>query len=1015
MIRFLINRPIGVLVSTLVILLLGILSLRNLPVSLLPNIDVPTVLIKFSYRNRNAESLERDVAKPIREALLSMNNLENIESVALNHVGQIKLTFEYGSRMDLAVLEVNERLDRVLTSLPPTIDRPYVTRINTSDIPIVRIQVVPRRDSQLSEVASLTDHILRRRLEQLSGVSLVDINGLEEESISITLDKNKLAVSRLTENEVIEAIVASNSDFGDFLVKDRDRQYFVKIESRITSIQDIQNLPLKMKDGSLFKLSNFAVVQKQLDPPQGIHLYNGRKSLVITVHKQSSARMHELRENLEKLIEVFRKDYPGVEFFLTQDQTFLLDISIDNLYQDMVYGGILCALLLFLFLGNYASPTLMMISIPASIVVTFLLFYFFDISLNIISLSGLALGIGMVIDNSIVVLDSIHRKRRSGASVDSACVEGVRDVFLPVLTQVLTTVAVYFPLIYLSGIAGVLIRDQAIALTASLAVSLIIALILNPVLYKLFAKSFDSRPEHTKVYEWVHNKYHTLISFAFKKKKWILTVTVLFMICGGVFVFFIPLSGIPKMRSNETFLTIDWNESITLSENSERISDLIERQKASYIKSWESDIGISSFLLQPEINSSSKATVFIVGRNNEVRDSLNHDLSLRLLTNYPLATYEISDAQNAFTQMFPRKEQTMEIKFFETSNSQKLTIEKIKQITSLNERNFSAGPGLVKENAIELHIDEIKLRLHGIQYHDFVSALQNVMNDADLPTQISSDRTRIILKRSEEEFYKALDQWYQNSSGQRFPFSAFITESWTQVPKAITANLNGVYQSVHLNSKDADFRITEDEIKQRALNNNFLVEFSGSFFANRKLLYELTTIFFISVGLLYLILAFQFENLLQPLIAMSAMPIGVAAGLFSLYLTNSELDLMAGIGFIVVLGIIVDDPILKIEMINRIKKRIIDNKASSGPSQNLEMIIHEAGSLCLKPLLLTSLTTTFALMPILFMPGLGSDLQKPMIVVIIGGLTIGILFTVVFIPLTYWYFYREKVSRKVVS
>lgn len=413
----------------------------------------------------------------------------------------------------------------------------------------------------------------------------------------------------------------------------------------------------------------------------------------------------------------------------------------------------------------------------------------------------------------------------------------------------------------------------------------------------------------------------------------------------------------------------------------------------------------------------SKATIYLLGSSADTKDSLNLDINNWLSKNYKLATFKISDAPNAFTQMFPQTKEAIEIKFFGDTDEGKITIEEIVQITSLNREQFVLGLGLINEKTIELVVDKEKLQLYNISYQNFLSEVRNALNDSELsPQNIANSTTQIILKQSGKDFHNAIHQTFQNNQGQRFAFSTFIQARNGQAPRFITADKNGVYQSIHL-QKDLGYAFDsyEQEIKEKALDKNFVAELSGSIFTNRALLNELIVIFFISIALLYLILAFQFESLLQPLIVMMTMPLGFTGGIFLLYITNNQLDIMAAIGFVVVLGIIVDDPILKIEMINRIKRRR-SQKDSLNTKPTLEEIIHEAGTLSLKPLLLTSLTTTFALIPILFTPGLGSELQKPMVLVIIGGLSIGLLFTMVFIPLTYWYCYqREYNSKKLDS
>ena len=499
------------------------------------------------------------------------------------------------------------------------------------------------------------------------------------------------------------------------------------------NIDDIKNIPLKLKSGNVTTISQFATIENEISEPQGYHIYNGNEGLVITVQKQANARMNALLPKIDTAISLFKKDYPQIKFATTQNQAFLLDQGIQNLTQDLWFGGIFCVILLFLFLGNYASPIIMSISIPISLLLTFIFFYFFNISFNIISLSGLALGIGMLIDNSIVVLDSITRKRREGLFMDESCIIGVRDVMSPVISNVLTTVAIYAPLIYMSGLAGALVYDQAIALTISLVVSLVVAFCLNPVLYKYFLKTDPVKlKEDTRFYIAISKKYHQMILHIFKCKKFYFIITLLLMPLGFVLFKFVPVTTLPVITETETLITIDWNSPIDAAENLDRIKTLGSILKDK-VEVWEADAGITQFLLQSDINSIQKAKLYYKCASEKQKLLTDKTIDGWFKDYYPDANWEIKSAPNAFTQLFENKQSYLEARFKPFNNSVDGNLSaKFERILSQMKTKHTKGLSFLEEVNVEMKLDYNKMALYGISQTEFQKELERIFGSANV-------------------------------------------------------------------------------------------------------------------------------------------------------------------------------------------------------------------------------------------------------------------------------------------
>lgn len=1020
MVRYLIQRPIAVLMTFIALVIVGLALVKKIPLSLLPNVDVPRIVVRINYPNTAASVLEDNILRQVREGLSNMNGLKQVESRAANHTGLVYLAFEYGTKMDLAYIEVNEKLDRLTNMLPNNLSRPQVMRINTSDIPVIRVQVLPKPGTNYQQVSELTEKILKKRLEQLEGVSLVDINGKQQSIINVQLDKEALASLGLDESVISETIRNANQEIGGLSLRDGQYRYFVKLANTLDGAEMIRQLPVETKHGAVISLSRLAAISQEPEAQTGYHLFNGREGLVITVQKQPDSRMNELVPLIEKSVEQFKKDYPKVDFALSQDQSFLLDAGIDNLRQDLIYGGILTVGLLFLFLGNKASPTLMSISIPVSLIITFIFFKLFGISFNIISLSGLALGVGMLIDNSIVVIDNITRKRRSGMSMDESTVQGTNEVIAPVISQVLTTVAVYAPLILLSGIAGALVFDQSIALTISLGVSLLVAFVLAPLLYKLFLKTPPEKlKEDTIFYKWVSTKYHRMISHILKHKLRYFLITLLLMPVGIWLAMLLPVSSLPQIEKKESLALIDWNQPIDVDENLRRIKEL-QTMIQPLCESTEAEVGIKQFLLQQENNGIQKAEMYFACIDQNKKENTDAEVKRWLIENYPNASLQIIDAPNAFTQLFTSFSPYLEARFkpVNSSNTEN-DWQNLQNITSqLPVNSFKEGEGLLTEPNVEITLDEAKMALYGIERQN-ISLLLEELFGSYFVSEIKrfGDVKTVRLKSGKEDLHAKLNSTVKGANSEYYPLSTFVSTTYSERPKFITADKMGQYRSVFFENEPSGGIIPlQNKIVKLAAENGYNTYFTGRYFENKEQLNKMWWIFLIVLFLLFFILAIQYESLIQPLIVMLTIPLGITGGMFFLWLSGGTLDVMAAIGFIVILGLVVDDPILKIETLNRLEKKyraqgLIRDEAL------LERMIHEAGDICLKPLLMVSLTTSTAMIPVLFISGIGNDLQRPLALVIIGGLTIGTFFTTWFIPLAYWYvsMWKDKKDNRIVD
>ncbi|MCC5921277.1 MAG: efflux RND transporter permease subunit [Cyclobacteriaceae bacterium] len=1013
MVKYLIQRPVAVLMTTFALLIFSLLAIRELPVSLLPPTDIPEIVVKVNLSNASPESVDNNVLSPLRNAMQTLPNLVEMESKAGSESGELRLLFEFGTSMDLVFIEINEKIDRLSNQFPEGMDRPTVVRLNASDIPVLRVHLSAKSDNtSFVEISNFAESIIRKRIEQVDGVSLVDINGLRTSTIEIIPNLKALRSNNLDETAIISAIDQANRELGGVSVKDGQYRYFLKMANRLRSAEDILDLPVQISDTAGFvPLRKIAQVKSTEERPKGKHLFNAQEGIVLNVHKQPQARMNQVMPELYAQVERFQKDYPSIHFDVSQDQSEILNTSIENLSSSLYMGGVFALAILFIFIGNYKTPIIMAVSLPVSLLISFLLFQLFDISINIISLSGLALGVGMLIDNSIIVLDNISRKQAEGMTVFDSCVEGVNEIMSALISSVLTTLAVFVPLVFLSGVAGALFFDQAVAVGTILGVSLLVAFILLPLLYRLFFQNHKGEiKQESKLFSYIESAYNFSFDHIFKRPlAWF--IFLLILIPAAIFFgYALPIAGMPEVEKRDLQLKIDWNEAVSVEENTIRMQQLFEMPGVKPLQ-YDADFGISQYLLQFEDNAAQKASVYLLFENKQDLETYDEEVRRFFSNNYPEARISIDPAPNAFDQLFYSNEPYLILKWRAEGDSKQKLEEQIEIIAQFPIQNFEMSENMEQTQALSIRPNYRLLNRYGVSFENLLDKVEKLFGEFNI-TNITGFGTDVPvrLNMESEEIRMAVErQTVRGKDNKVYPLSTFISFDFIEQPKYITSDQSGRYFSVNF---DENQNINElDQVADEwAFANGLVHELKGKYFSDRETIGQLIFILIVAVALLYFILSAQFENFLQPLIVVSTLPLGLGGSFLFLLVFGESLNVMSGIGLVVMLGIIVNDAILKIDIINR-NYRINLDKGQLKKEALLDAI-HIGGLIRLKPIVMTSLTTMLALAPLLFFGGLGAELQRPLVIAVLGGLTIGTLSSLFYVPLAYYYTHSTKEKLK---
>lgn len=1020
MIKFLLERPIAVLMAFTACCIIGLVTYSTLPVSLLPDIAIPEITVQVSADKTSARELENTVIRPLRQQLIQVSTLKDMTSETRDGAGIIRLSFDYGTNTDLAFIEVNEKIDGAMNYLPKNTERPKVVKASATDIPVFYLNLTLKSDSAYEatnlkafmEMCGFAESVIKRRIEQLQEVAMVDMTGVVESQLQIVPDKNKMAVWGFSINDIEQALNSNNVEPGSMKVRDGYYEYNIKFSTLLRTVEDVENIYVR-KGERLTQLKDFCEVKIVPVKEKGVSISNGKRAVTLAIIKQADENMEQMKGALMWTMTIIKWMFPDIDFSVSRNQTELLDYTISNLQQNLSLGFVFICLVAILFLGDVKSPFIIGLSIVVSIVISFVFFYLFKMSLNIISLSGLILALGMMIDSSIIVTENISQYRERGYSLKRACITGTGEVITPMLSSSLTTIAVFVPLIFMSGIAGAIFYDQAFSVTVGLMVSYFTGIMLLPVLYMLVYRAGLRTRKWKRFSIKIHNpvKSHTLDRFYDKGVDWVFshkTFSVAFCIISlplCVFFFhFIEKDRMPDIDENELIVRVEWNENIHLDENTKRVNDLFKLLKGKVVEQTAT-IGQQDYILNKEQElSSSEAELYFRTDEPSAIEGLQEEIYRRLKESYPLAVISFSPPETVFEKLFVTGEPDIVAELYAQDREKMPEAEKLRDLEQQFMRTTGIAPtGIAFENQLNLSIDKEKMLLYRVSYDELYRILKTAFKENNVAMLHSFQQYLPITIAGEEQtvddvLQQTLIRTQPDVNGQVYdlPLREFMRVTPTEDIKSITAGRNGEYIPYKFYKvKDAEKLMKE---VKRTVGTEWDTKFSGSFFSNRKMLDELLVILFVSLLLMYFILASQFESFTQPLLVLAEIPIDVAFALVLLWICGHTLNLMSAIGLIVTCGIVINDSILKLDAINELRK-------SGVP---LLEAIHEAGRRRLRPIIMTSLTTIFAMVPLLFSFDMGSELQKPLAIAMIGTMLIGTLVSLFVIPLLYWFIYRKK-------
>lgn len=1015
-VRNLIHRPIAVTMCLIALIAIGCISFKYIPVSLMPDIDIPQITVQVSYPGASVHEVDAEVVAPLRSQLMQVAGLKDIHSESRMDAGSIFMEFEPGSNIDLIFIEVNEKIDRAMNRMPKELERPKVVKASAMDIPAFYLDLslknegvgkdgsLPKAGMKFTQLGEFARNIVSKRIEQLPQTAMVDISGTTGAEIICIPDEAKLLSMGLDMETLSKAIQSNNITLGALSVVDGLYRYNIHFDSQLLNREDIENVYIN-HEGRLVQLKDLCRVEEKLASRAGLVRHDGKNAVTMAVIKQNDAQMEDLQESIEGLVEDLRKEYPDISFDLTRDQTRLLTYSIDNLEQNLYVGAVLACLVLFLFMKDWRLPLLIIITIPLTLIVTLLSFHLLDISLNIISLSGLILGVGMIVDNSIIVIDNVMQRWRQGMPLADALVKGTNEVFTPMLSSVLTTCSVFVPLIFLSGIAGALFYDQAMGVTIALFASLFVAVLVIPVYFMVLYRKRKTCPEG----EVIDRKFHFNFYAPYERGiKWVLrnpvkSVTAFCLAIPAIFLIYKGLEKerLPYMEHNDALMKIDWNAGISVEENDVRVGDVL-KQVDGLVQTSTAMVGVQDFVLShTEDLTTSEAVVYFQAEDGETLRQAQEKIRNYMAERYPHGTVEFGVSGNIFDLIFSNDDADLEIRL-QRQGGGRPDVQEARAFLDTLSRRFPevAVQPVVSERNIQYVADTEQMAVYHVSYAALQARLRMLVSQNEVYAINEGARSLpVIIGERSMDSRKLLQYTVRNDDGVDIPLSYLIRETQGEDFKRLYSGNGGDYYPVKITADDRTVESIVD-FTERFVKADpcYSASFTGNYYSSREMIGELVLVLSVAVALLYFILAAQFESIVQPLVILSEIVIDVFWVFLVLWLLGESLNIMSMIGIVVMSGIIINDSILKVDTMNRLRRE----------GMPLVTAIWRGGHSRLRPIVMTSLTTILAILPFLSRGDMGSALQYPLSLTLIVGMVAGTLVSLFFIPLVYYLIYRRR-------
>lgn len=1115
-----VKKPITILMGVLIIIVLGIFSVTKLPLTLFPDINLPYMVTVTTYEGASPEQLETEVSSKIESSVSTIGNFKEVYSMSNEHFAISVISFADSTNMDTVVIELREMLNNI--EFAEGVGNTKILRISPSMMPVMVVNLFRIYDEQLSDEEILirnTEWIERdviNDLKSIPGIADVSLSGAADTILQIKLDESKITNYSLTNDDVLNTIDRQNVDGLVGIALDSGEIRMLYLGSKVSLLTDLEQLPITADEDNVIRLKDLIVedginyVNANTDTYSKI---NGKQGIQISFQMQSNASITEVTKAItNRLDEITNNNVIEADYQVLLNQGEYITRSIDSVLMNIIFGGLIAIFVLFLFLKDYKPTVIVGLAIPISVIAAFMLMYFTNISLNVVSMGGLALGIGMLVDNAVVVIENIFRMISEGKSKKEAAIEGTKQVAGAITSSTITTAVVFLPLVFVEGMVSDVFMSMALTIAYSLGASLIIALTMVPSLAAQFLN--DKKPSKDgKIMGTIKKWYETSVRYTIKHR--ILTLIVVFfvfiasiaIVMSKGFIFLpatdegsisvniqtdskvefsnkakyadlitdqllkiedletvavtIGGSGMVDFMSMGTAtsdisftINLKTDRKLSTADNSKKVEEIFNKFDYSLVEGFN-----ENQIIEKSFNSQNSAASFLGAQGIQIKVS-GYDLEIletisNKISNIISEVDGVEKVNNGISQgqdnvkITVNKDQAMRLGFTNQDIIDNLgylytNLEALNQTTSININIEGVNYNL--EIPSNQSIGGIDFNIFG-DYYNFLSGVMlfdqstKIMIDeyvertgqgiyiinAMLPTYVQGDPIKFVINPflkiidnkismdviSQEPtlLSKAITPLYQDNANsvtsiEKITGFSTINTDGTSRYLTVTGQIeNG--NNVTIVSEEVTRKVNEylesEEFTQ--FGRGYTVEFQGENEEIMNAFSDLLLAAIVAILLVYMVMAIQFQSLKYPLIILGTIPLAFTGGMLALIISNNNLSLVSLMGFIILVGIVVNNGIVIIDYINKLRE----------DGNPLVEAIVEAGKTRLRPIFMTALTTIFALVTMVFDKQEGAELLKPMAITAIGGLLYATILTLVVIPTIYVLFNRKEFKKAKIK
>ncbi len=1022
------DHPVLTICVFALIMIVAFFTLNSIQIDLMPDMDMPVAMVYTTYDNAGPESIEKSVTKTLESGLVSVSSLKKMTSTSSEGMSLIELEFNYGTDMDVAVNDIRDKLDTVKGNLPDDADAPQIFKFDSSSLPVITLAVNGNRSAD--ELRKLADDTISDQLEQTEGIAQASVSGGRESIVRVELDQNRLDAYDLTLSSIAATLASQNIEIGGGNVSEGMRQYLVRTTGEFSSIDEINNTVVGTLNGYDVKLSDIGTAFMGYKDQTSMIYINGKPGVYIKLQKQSGSNTVNVANAVHKKIAEIQKTLPsGISLDIISDDSTQVKDTLYSLIESILEGFVLTVLVLFVFLRSVKSTLIMAISIPFSVLITLLAMSLFGITLNIITMTGLILGIGMVVDASIVVLENIYSYRERGTKPKVAATIGTQEVMASVVSGNLTTICVFIPFFVFKNkldMLGQLFTELMIVIILALLASLVVAMFLVPVLAGKFliVENHKEKPIRNKylakadkavgdAIDWITGKYRKGLHYALRHR--FVTVVVSFGILAASLLLFsrLKITFMSNFSDTSVGLNVELPLGTKLSETQNVLNqyyDIIKKEIKGYENIVVSVGTTSSMSLSADTSYKGSISITLPDASRQVDSAETIKQKLRKhFAEFPTATFTFDEGK-----MQQMTGSDIDIAFRGDDLDQSLALaEQVKKLMKDNIPEI-VEPDIDLENGlpeVEIKINRARASSFGISISDIANEINYSVNGNTATTYRESgdDYDVIVLLRDEDRSdIPDLEKIFVSGTSGRYAVANFAEVVRGVGPVSVTRE--NQIRTVHLTASlkgASSAGAIESEIKQLMDKNMIIpdsesVSFEGSWSDTMDMIKVFIVIIILAVILVFGVMAGTYESFKNPFINMFTLPFMLVGVVLIYLITGQSFSMVSMIGVVMLIGIVVNNGIILVDWTNLLVGRgwkVLD-------------ACEEAGAARFRPVQMTTLTTILGMIPMAFFGDANSSLTQPIGLCVVGGLTSSTLVTLFIIPVLYSLFNRHADDKK---